>query len=255
MDLTTTLGMFFGMGFIAVAIILGGAGFGAYVDIPSIIIVFGGTIAITIANFEGSDLKNAGAAIGIAFHPVTVPPMSELAQKLINYAVAVKKSGMMSIEDDIMNEDNPFFKEAFLLVLDNSPKEVVVDTLETKLMFMEKRHKVMQSMFAAVGGTAGSMGMLGTLTGLIAMLANLSDPSAVGPAMAVALLTTMYGAFLGTMFSGVIFNKLEQKHKIEVGAYNLITVAAGLVAADGAIGATKTQIQVALTEPLPEANV
>jgi len=252
MDLTTLIGMMLGMGFIFLAIFLGGAGFGAYIDIPSILIVFGGTIAITVANFEANELKNATKAIGVAFHPVCVPPMPELVKKLIDYAVAAKKGGMMSIEDDINDEENPFFREAFLLVLDNSPKEIVVETLETKLMFMDIRHKAMQDLFTGVGGTAGSMGMLGTLVGLIAMLANLSDPSAVGPAMAVALLTTMYGAFLGTMFSGVIFSKLDQKHKAERAAYNIIITAAGLMAADVAIGATKTQIQVALTEPLPE---
>jgi len=254
MDLTTLVGMVLGMGFIFLAIFLGGAGFGAYIDIPSVLIVFGGTIAITVANFEARELKNATKAIGVAFHPSPIPDMTELAKKLIDYAVACKKGGMMSIEDDVTKEENPFLREAFLLVLDNSPREVVVETLETKLMFMDIRHKAMQDLFTGIGGVAGSMGMLGTLVGLIAMLANLSDPSAVGPAMAVALLTTMYGAFIGTLMSGVVFSKLDQKHKSERTAYTLITIACGLIAADGAIGATKTQIQVALTEPLPEDN-
>ena len=208
MDKTTAGGLAGVWGLVALAIILGGAGFGAYIDIPSVIIVFGGTASVTIASFEADTTKNFGKTVGVAMNPVKVEPIPELIEKIIIYATDIKKNGVMSVEAKIQQEANPFFKEAMNLLVDNTKPDVLENLLEIKLEHMEIRHKTQISVFSGVGGTAGAMGMIGTLVGLVAMLANLSDPSAVGPAMAVALLTTMYGALIGTGFAGVFESKL-----------------------------------------------
>lgn len=242
MDKTTAGGMAGMWGLIALAIILGGAGFGAYLDIPSVIIVFGGTTFVTMGQFEGTDLSRFGKACGVAMSVVKVEPIDELIEKVIIYATDIKKNGVMSVEAKIQEESNPFFKEAFNLLVDNTKPDVLANLLEIKLEHMENRHKTMISMFGNIGGTAGGMGMAGTLIGLIAMLANLSDPSAVGPAMAVALLTTMYGSLIGTGFSGLMESKLEQKHTKEVITCQIIIQGAFMIASEESIGNVKMKL-------------
>ena len=248
MDKSTAGGLGSGWALIALAIILGGVGFGPYLDIPSVIIVIGGTIAVTAGQFESSDLKRVTPALKVAFNEVKVEPLPELVEKITFYATEIKKHGVMHIEQKVLQEDNPFFKEAFQLLVDGTKAETLQPLLETKLEYMDKRHGTMISLFGNVGGTAGAMGMIGTLVGLVAMLANLSDPAAVGPAMAVALLTTMYGALIGTLFAGIIESKLDQKHKKEVDSCEVIIIGATMIASEESIGNIKMQLSSILVD-------
>jgi len=242
MDKTTAGGLFGAWGLIALAIILGGAGFGAYIDIPSVIIVFGGTALVTMGSFEGDTLKQFGKGFSVAFNEVKVEPIPELIEKIIIYATDIKKNGVMSVESKIQQETNPFFKEAFNLLVDNTKPDVLENLLEIKLEHMENRHKSVIGMFGACGGYSGAMGMAGTLIGLVAMLANLSDPSAVGPAMAVALLTTLYGALIGTLITGLIENKLSEKHTKEMIACQVIIQGSHMIASEESIGNIKMKL-------------
>lgn len=248
MDKSTLAGFGGGWGLVALAIILGGVGFGPYIDIPSVVIVFGGTISVTAGQFEASDLKRVGASMKIAINEVPVEPLPELVEKIIFYATEIKKHGVMQIEQKVMEETNPFFKEGFQLLVDGTKAEVLEPLLEYKLEHMEKRHKTMISIFGNIGGTAGAMGMIGTLVGLVAMLANLSDPAAVGPAMAVALLTTMYGALVGTLIAGIFESKLTQKHEKEMVACEVIIKGTTMIAAEESIGNIKMQLNAILTD-------
>lgn len=251
MDKGTLGGIIAGWSFVILAIALGGAGFGAYIDIPSLIIVVGGTLAVTAGQFEVSELKRMTPAIKVAFNEVKTESLPELVEKMIFYATEVKKHGVMHIEQKVMQENNPFLKEAFQLIVDGTKPEVLEPLLELKMEHMEKRHGIMIGLFGNMGGTAGSMGMIGTLVGLVAMLANLSDPAAVGPAMAVALITTMYGALIGTLFAGVIENKLSRKNDIEITACEVIISGASMIAAEESIGNIKMKLNSILVE-LPE---
>jgi chemotaxis protein MotA len=248
MDKSSAGGVGGGWGLVALAIILGGVGFGPYLDVPSVIIVVGGCIAVTAGQFEASDLKRFTPALKVAFNEVSVEPLPELVEKITFYATEIKKHGVMQIESKVMEETNPFFKEAFQLLVDGTKAEVLGPLLETKLEYMSKRHGRMISMFGNIGGTAGAMGMIGTLVGLVAMLANLSDPAAVGPAMAVALLTTMYGALIGTLFAGIIESKLAQKHDKEAVACEVIILGSSMIAAEESIGNIKMQLNSILTD-------
>jgi len=242
MDKTTAGGLAGVWGLVALAIVLGGAGFGAYIDIPSVIIVFGGTASVTVAQFEGSDMGRWTASIGVGMNEVKVEPLEELIEKIIGYATDIKKNGVMSVEGKIQEETNPFFKEAFNLLVDNTKPNVLENLLEIKMEHMEIRHKTMISIFSAIGGSAGAMGMIGTLVGLVAMLANLSDPSAVGPAMAVALLTTMYGALIGTGFAGIFESKLQEKHNKEMISCQVVVQGAHMIASEESIGNVKMKL-------------
>jgi len=249
MDKSTVGGLIAGLGLVGLAIVLGGVGFGPYIDIPSVVIVFGGTIAVTAGQFEANDLKRIMPAFKAALHEVKVEPLGELVEKIVFYATEIKKHGVMQIEQKVLQETNPFFKEAFQLLVDGTKPDALQPLLEIKLEHMSKRHTVMIGIFGNMGGTAGAMGMIGTLVGLVAMLANLSDPAAVGPAMAVALLTTMYGAMLGTLFAGIVESKLSQKHGVEVTACEVIIQGATMIAAEESIGNIKMQLNAILIEP------
>ncbi len=248
MDKSTAGGLAAGWGLVALAIILGGVGFGPYIDIPSFIIVIGGTLAVTAGQFEGSELKRITPALKVAFNEVKVESLPELVEKITFYATEIKKHGVMHIEQKVLQEENPFFKEAFQLLVDGTKVETLQPLLETKLEYMEKRHSTMIGLFGNMGGTAGAMGMIGTLVGLVAMLANLSDPASVGPAMAVALLTTMYGALIGTLFAGLVESKLSQKHKKEVDSCEVIIKGTSMIAAEESIGNIKMQLNSILVE-------
>lgn len=248
MDKSTVGGLGAGWGLVALAIILGGVGFGPYLDIPSVVIVFGGTIAVTAGQFEAADLKRIVPAIKVSMNEVKVESLPELVEKIVFYATEIKKHGVMQIEQKVLQETNPFFKEAFQLLVDGTKADALQPLLEIKLEHMSKRHGTMISIFGNIGGTAGAMGMIGTLVGLVAMLANLSDPAAVGPAMAVALLTTMYGALLGTLFAGIIESKLSQKHNVEVTACEVIIQGATMIASEESIGNIKMQLNAILVE-------
>ena len=251
MDKSTVIGLALGWSMVALAITLGGVGFGPYLDIPSVLIVVGGTSAVTAGQFEASALKRMTPAIKVSMNEVKVEPLPELIEKTIFYATEIKKHGVMHIEQKVIGETNPFLKEAFQLLVDGTKPDVLQPLLETKLEHMDIRHGTMISLFGNIGGTAGAMGMIGTLVGLVAMLANLSDPSAVGPAMAVALLTTMYGALIGTLFAGIIESKLAQKHKVEVTACEVIIIGATMIAAEESIGNIKMKLNAILVE-MPE---
>ena len=251
MDKTTLIGLAGGWGLVALAIILGGVGFGPYIDVPSVIIVIGGTSCVTAGQFESADLKRVTPAIKAAFNVVKVEPLPELVEKVTFYATEIKKHGVMHIEQKILEEKDPFFKEAFQLLVDGTKPDVLVPLLELKNEHLDNRHGAMIAIFGNIGGTAGAMGMIGTLVGLVAMLANLSDPAAVGPAMAVALLTTMYGALIGTLFAGIIESKLAQKHKVEIIANEVIISGAAMIAAEESIGNIKMRLNAILVE-MPE---
>ena len=242
MDKTTVGGFAGAWGLIALAIVLGGAGFGAYLDIPSVIIVFGGTSCVVIGSFEADTLKQFGKGFGVAMNEVKVETTPELIEKVIIYATDIKKNGVMSVETKIQQESNPFFKEAMNLLVDNTKPDVLENLLEIKLEHMELRHKNIIAMFGYTGGASGAMGMAGTLIGLVAMLANLSDPSAVGPAMAVALLTTLYGALIGTLITGLIESKLSAKHNKEMVASQIIIQGAHMIASEESIGNIKMKL-------------
>lgn len=242
MDKTTLGGIAGFWGLVSLAIFLGGVGFGAYIDIPSVVIVFGGTTVVIIGQHEGSDLSRIGKAMGVATKPLKIEPIDELIEKIIIYATDIKKNGVMSVESKIQEEQNPFFKEAFNLLVDNTKPEVLEGLLQTKMEHIDIRHRTMIGMLANAGSVAGSMGMIGTLVGLVAMLANLSDPAAVGPAMAVALITTLYGALIGTGLAGLLENKLSQKHSKEMISCEIIIQGAHMIASEESIGNIKMKL-------------
>ena len=213
MDKGTLIGF---LGFWAVifgAMILA-CGITPFIDATSIVIVFFGTSVAIVSSFELSILANMLKLIGVAFkqlevnHPNTV-------KKITNYSMKVKKDGKNAISGDIEEEEDTFLKETMTGILNGLKADEIDSIYSAEMAHIQKRHDTHISLFKEIGGIAGSMGMIGTLIGLVAMLLNMADPAAIGPAMAVALLTTLYGALIGNGFANPIASKLQLKDEEE----------------------------------------
>ena len=198
-----------------------GVGIGPYIDVPSILIVFGGTIGTLLIGFKMEQIKKFGKIFMVAIKPQKYDT-ALIIEKIVNYATKARKEGILGIEGDLANEEDEFLKKGLSLAVDGIEPENIKEMLEIELEQISARHADNAAIFDQIAGFAGAMGMIGTLIGLVAMLLNMADPAAIGPAMAVALLTTMYGAILGNVFGAPIANILILRDKEEMLAKNLI---------------------------------
>ncbi len=206
MDLGTVIGLVLTLALLFGAMAMG-VGLGPYIDIPSILIVFGGTTGVLMVGFKMEQIKAAAKVFKIAIKPPQID-LQELIKKMVDYSTKARKDGILALEESANKEENEFLKKGLSMAVDGSEPDTIRDLLEIDMEQASKRHKSNASLFDQIAGFAGAMGMIGTLIGLVAMLLNMSDPSAIGPAMAVALLTTMYGAMLGNIVGAPVANIL-----------------------------------------------
>jgi len=212
MDLATIIGMIAGAAFIAIAIFMGGS-FAQFVDYPSIMIVVGGGTAATLIRFPIAGVINAfvtGAKVG--FTHKKVDPR-ELIEQIAEMGDIVRKNGPLGLENVEVGEPN--LKKGAQYIADGYDAVFIRETMELERDQYIGRLSEGQRIFKSLGDAAPAFGMIGTLVGLVQMLANMSDPSAIGPAMAVALLTTMYGAVLANLICLPMSDKLASKLDIE----------------------------------------
>ena len=202
MDLGTVIGIV-----LIMALLLGsmamGVGVGAYIDIPSVLIVVGGSIGALMISFKPDQMKKFTKVFMIAIKPPE-EDKAALIVKLVEFATKARKDGILALESEVNEEPNDFLKKGLSMAIDGNEPDTIRELLEIEMEQTSTRHKVHGSIFSQWSGLAGAMGMIGTLIGLVAMLLNMADPSAIGPSMAVALLTTMYGAMIGNIFGGPI---------------------------------------------------
>ncbi|MEZ5227425.1 MAG: motility protein A [Acidimicrobiales bacterium] len=212
------IGAVFGAGFMAglnpIAIFLA--------DIPSIILVLGGAIGVTIANntmpatIGGLKAAVKGLTGGLGTDP------TDIVTKLVEFADLARKEGLLALESRLDEIDDPFFRRGMELAVDGTDPEVVREMLEIEVENMQARHKIGAGFWATAAGMGPAMGMIGTVIGLVDMLGNLDDPSALGPSMAVAFLTTLWGAFLANVIFTPISGKLKALSAAEVKSRELI---------------------------------
>ncbi|MBE2985310.1 motility protein A [Campylobacter sp. RM9344] len=207
MDLGTVVGWVLTLVLLFGAMAIG-VGIGPYIDIPSIMIVFGGTIGVMMVGFKMETLKSVGKFYGIAVKPQQIN-LSETIKKLVDYSTKARRDGILALETDVNNETNLFMKKGLSMAVDGTEPDTIRALLEIDIDQSSSRHSANIKIFDQVGGFSGSMGMIGTLIGLVAMLLNMSDPSAIGPSMAVALLTTLYGAMIGNIIGAPVANILS----------------------------------------------
>lgn len=228
MDLATLIGILGAIGFVVMAMVQGGD-IGMFVNGPSVLIVFGGTLFVVLSQYTLGQFFGAGKVAGKAFM-FKIDTPEALIEKVVEMADAARKGGFLALEEAEI--DNPFMQKGVDMLVDGHDVDVVRETLGKDIKMTTERHEFGATIFKSMGDVAPAMGMIGTLIGLVAMLSNMDDPKAIGPAMAVALLTTLYGAFLANVVCLPIAVKLGNRAVEE--ALNQKLVLDGIVGiADG----------------------
>ena len=211
MDIATLVGLLGGFGIIIGAIATGGD-IMLFVNVPSILIVVGGTFMVTLMQVSLKDFLGSFGVGMKAFFYKTDDPQA-LIEEAIELADVARKNGLLALESvEISNE---FLKQGIGLCVDGHDANLVQKMLVKDINLTIQRHEVGQTMFKNMAAMAPAMGMIGTLIGLVQMLANMSDPASIGPAMAVALLTTLYGAVIANAFAQPMADKLARASQLE----------------------------------------
>lgn len=218
MDLATLIGFLVAIGIIAAAMVTGG-GLDAFIDLPSMMVVFGGTSGAVMMNFT---LGQFFGAIKVALKALIfkIDKPAELIAQVIEMAKETRTGGLLVLEGK--ETDNAFLSKGIQMLVDGYEADVISQTLRADMNQAAARHDDGAEIFSKIGDVAPAMGMIGTLVGLILMLGNMSDPKAIGPSMAIALLTTLYGALVANVFAIPIAGKLTLRRNEEVLVQSII---------------------------------
>lgn len=229
MDISTVAGLVLAT-IAIIGSILYGSPLSIFIDIPSVVVVVGGVIATTLIKWPMENVKALITTFmkSIFSSPSDAKAMIEEIQKL---AETARRESVFALEK--VPVDDKFLKKAVTLAADNRPPEVITSILSLEIAAMEDRHSVGVDMLEGMGADGPAFGMIGTLIGLVQMLQNMSDPSSIGPAMAVALLTTFYGSVIANVFTIPVAAKLKQRSKQESTKMNIIVAGVlGIVAGE-----------------------
>ncbi|UII55207.1 flagellar motor protein MotP [Cytobacillus spongiae] len=216
-DALTPIGIVVGivMVIFGIASNAGISGFISFIDPASMFIVFGGLSAGLLVSFTLKDLKHMFKVIRQSFS-IKEESLSQLIRTFIGLSERARREGLLALESEIENVEDPFIRKGILLAVDGIEPDVISDIMNAEIVAMEERHRKGRSLLEKAGEYAPAWGMIGTLIGLVLMLKNLNDPTTLGPNMAIALLTTLYGSLLANLFFLPIAAKLQLKTEKEV---------------------------------------
>jgi len=226
MDIGTILGVVAGTGLIGYAMASGSGGLGAFMDVGSLLIVVGGTLAAIAIAFPTKEVASIAAVSSRVFRNPTLE-IDGIVTFLTDCAQEARKNGLLALENMASQTKHKPLAKGLALIADGTDSATLNEILTTELQQMQDHHKVGQKIFSELGKYAPAFGMVGTLVGLVQMLGNLSDPATIGPNMAVALLTTLYGALLSNLLFIPMVTKLERRAKVE--AFEIQLMILGLV--------------------------
>ena len=228
-DFATVAGLGVGLALVLIAILLGGT-LPPYADLPAFIMVIGGTAAVTLVSFTLEDVIRLPDVVRTTLlHKIPRP--ADAAMRLVALADLARLQGLLALEGQLARlGDDRFLIKAMALVVDNTTPEVIGRELKIELQAIQARHQRAAAMLRRAGEVAPAMGLVGTLVGLVRMLSSLDNPSSIGPAMAVAILATLYGAVLANMVLLPLAHKLERNSHGEALLHHLTILAAVSVA-------------------------
>lgn len=214
MDLGTIIGLFAGIAVIIYGMFSGGDA-SSYIDVGSLIVTMGGGICATIMSFPLGDTIRAVKAFPLIFKKPQASAL-ETIRILVELSQKARREGLLALESAQVEIEDDFLKKAMELVVDGIEAEIVKTTMQLDIDSMAVRHQGVQEYWKQMGSQFPSWGLIGTLLGLINMLKALDDPSAIGPAMALALLTTFYGSVLSNFICSPIATKLGNNSSEEI---------------------------------------
>jgi chemotaxis protein MotA len=209
MDIATLIGFVAAVGLILFGILMGSP-LKLFWDTPSALMVFGGTFGVILINYPLRDVLGVAGVVKNAFWAEMHEPQ-KLIPTFVDFATKARREGILALENAASQLMDPFFKQGLELVIDGLEPQSIRDILESEIEYIEKRHKRGNDVLLSIGQFAPAIGMVGTLVGLVQMLQSMSDPSSIGPAMAVALMTTFYGAVLANLFALPMAGKLSAR--------------------------------------------
>ena len=216
MDVASIIGIAVGAGCILVSILITpGARVGMFVDYPSMFIVGGGTFAAMLMSFPFRDLAGLGRVLKTAFFQ-KLPSASKLIADFRRYADIARRDGILALEKVTGEIRDPFLLSGMQAAIDGMDPDMIQNLMRSEMDYMASRHDRGVKILKQIGAYAPSFGMVGTLIGLVIMLANLKDPEAIGPSMAVAIITTFYGAMVAYMFALPLADKLSFRNSEEM---------------------------------------
>lgn len=220
MDIATIIGILLGFFVIVSAIVAGGGG-KMFIHLPSLAITMGGMLCATLIHFS---LRQFLGIFSVVKKTIVtkIPPPSELTQQMVNYAAINRRDGALALEQEISKIDNLFFIKGLQMLVDGQEVEAIKDIMALEVQTLQDRHSIGKKILEFMGSAAPAFGMIGTLIGLVLMLKSLDSPDAIGAGMAVALLTTFYGALAANLIFIPLAGKLGLYSKAEVTAMEMI---------------------------------
>ncbi|MCT4641751.1 MAG: motility protein A [Bacteriovoracaceae bacterium] len=230
MDIATVIGLVLGMLAIIGSILAGGS-IAAFIDVPSVLVVGGGVIAAVFVKWPMDQIKTI-VPVYLKSILVTSSNPQEVIEEIQKLAETARRESVFALEK--VPVEDPFLKKAVTLAADNRPPEVITSILQLEIDSMKERHTTGADILDNIGADGPAFGMIGTLIGLVLMLQNLSGgPEQLGKSMAVAMLTTFYGAVLANLFATPVATKLKFYSKNEILKMNIIIAGVlGIVAGE-----------------------
>jgi chemotaxis protein MotA len=212
-DIATIIGLLLGFGCVIGAIITGGDP-SVFIHVPSMLIVVGGMLAGTFVHFT---MKQVLGIMPIVKKTLLfkLPSQAEMVQDMVDYSAVCRRDGPLALEKELATVNDPFVLQAMRMVVDGQESEAIETALDSEIRYLQERHSDGKKIMEFMGAAGPAFGMIGTLIGLVAMLQNLSDPSGLGAGMAVALITTFYGALLANVIFIPLAGKLGIRSKEE----------------------------------------
>ena len=220
MDIATIVGVVLGFLVVVSAIVVGG-GWQSFVHIPSLAITIGGMLCATLIHFSLPQFLGIFAVVKKTI-VTKIPSPTELIQNMVNFAVINRRDGALALEQEIPKVNDLFFIKGLQMLVDGQDPEIIRDRMTLEIDNLQDRHSAGKKILEFMGAAAPAFGMVGTLIGLVQMLKNLSSPDQIGSGMAVALLTTFYGAFSANLIFIPLAGKLGIYSKAETTAMEMI---------------------------------
>lgn len=215
LDFASVIGLLLSFSLIGAAIFWGGS-FSAFFDLPSVLIVVGGTIFVTLTSYSIPEVFRAQGVMA-KFLTHRLPDATETAYDMMLLAEKARKDGLLALQQQLSSlTDMPLLQKGLGMAVDGMGLDEIEKILRSEIAGMQYRHVFSAGVFRRAAEVAPAMGLIGTLVGLVQMLGSLNEPGKIGPSMAVALLTTLYGAMLAHMLFIPIAAKLERNSNEEV---------------------------------------
>ncbi|MBW8001511.1 MAG: motility protein A [Planctomycetes bacterium] len=221
MDIATIVGILFGLVVIIGSIIAGG-GARMFLHVPSLAITMGGMLCATLIHFSLPQFLSIFSIVKKTII-TKIPSQTELIQQMVNYAAINRRDGALALEEEIHKVSDLFLIKGLQMLVDGQESDNIRDMMALEIQYLQERHSTGKKILEFMGASAPAFGMIGTLIGLVQMLRNLSSPESIGAGMAVALLTTFYGAFAANLLFIPLAGKLGIYSKAETTAMEMIT--------------------------------